>query len=83
MVAIGIDLDVGCARLAGMGNVGCFHGYSQAWAIIIVAVDSGDTVLLVDGGGAWEGHIRGLTLVVRVRCMPSRAFGATRCAENN
>ncbi len=61
---------------------GCFRGCCWAWAIVVVTVDGGDIVLVVDGGGAWGGLIQGLSLVVEVRCTPSRALGATGCAEN-
>ncbi len=83
MVVIGTDLDVGGARLAGMGMGGYFHGHGRTWAIVIVAVNGGDIVLVVDVGGTWGGLIQGLTLVVGVICTPSGALGAAGCAENN
>ncbi len=78
--AIGTDLDVGGARFAGMGMGGCFSGRGWAWAIVVVAVDGVDIVLVVDGGGARGDLIRGLMLAVGVRCTPSGALGAAGCA---
>ncbi len=48
----------------GWGWEAVFHGCGGAWAIIVATVDGGDIVLVVDGGGTWEGLIQGLTLVV-------------------
>ncbi len=67
----------------GWGWEAVFRGHGRAWAIIVTAVDGGDIVLVVDGGGAWGGLVRGLTLVVGVRCMLSGALGAAGCTENN
>ncbi len=54
------------------------HGQSSSPLSMV-----GDIVLVVDGGGAWGGLVRGLTLVVGVRCMLSGALGAAGCTENN
>ncbi len=55
----------------GWGWEAVFRGCGQAWAIVVAAIDGGDIVLVVDGGGARGGLVRGLTLVVGVRCMLS------------
>ncbi len=56
MLAIGPNLDVGGARFAGMGMGGYFRGYGQTWAIV-VAIDGGNIMLVIDGGGTWGGLI--------------------------
>ncbi len=65
------------------GDGGCSRGCGGVWAIVVVAVDGGDMVVFVDGGGTRGGLIRGLTLVVGVICTPSGALGAAGYAENN
>ncbi len=80
---IGTNLNVRGARLAGMGMGSCFSGHGQAWPIVIITINGVDIILVVDGGDTWGGLIWGLMLVVEVRCMPSRALGAARYAENN
>ncbi|PBK81645.1 hypothetical protein ARMGADRAFT_1091036 [Armillaria gallica] len=67
----------------GWGWEAVFRGHGRAWAIVVAAVDDGDIVLVVDGGGARGGLVRGLTLVMGVRCMLSGALGAAGCTENN
>ncbi|KAK0235514.1 hypothetical protein EDD85DRAFT_792334 [Armillaria nabsnona] len=48
----------------GWGWEPVFRGCGRAWAIIVAAVDGGDIVLVIDGGGTWGGLVQGLTLVV-------------------
>ncbi len=80
MAVIGTDLDVGGARFAGMGMGGCFSGHGWAWAIVVVAVDSVDIVLVVDGGGPMGRPHSRTYAGGGVRCTPSEALGATECA---
>ncbi len=81
MAAICTDVDVGDTRLVKMGMGSCFCGRGWAWAIAIVAVNDGDIVLVVNGGGTWGGFIRGLMLVVGVRCTPSGTLRASLAAR--
>ncbi len=63
-----------------MGGGGCSRGRGGVWVIVVIAVDGGDIVLLVDGGVAHgEASFEGLTVVVGVRCTPSGALGAAGC----
>ncbi len=60
---------------------GCFHSHDRAQAVIVIVVDVGDVMVVIDGHSTWNSPIQGLMRVLGVGYVQSGALGAIGCAK--